>query len=108
MDIAWADLDFISGSEITYDTSSWNDKIFIPPDVTTPPTWSDSSVSYTVDDVVTHESNEYICILDHTSSSLNEPGTVGGEEEWETHARAGWEVCGSDPRDPAMWAIDTY
>lgn len=49
-------------------------------------TWSASSVSYAVNDLVQGDGNPdakfYVCKLANTSSSSNEPGTSGGDSYW--------------------------
>jgi len=49
---------------------------------TTYTAWSDAGVSHKAGDRRTSGGLLYTCILDHTSSSENQPGTAGGESYW--------------------------
>ena len=44
--------------------------------------WSSSSVSYTTGELVTHNNNLFVALVDHTSSTSYEPGTNGGVGYW--------------------------
>lgn len=49
---------------------------------TTYTAWSSAGVSYKAGDRRTSGELLYTCILDHTSSAENQPGTAGGESYW--------------------------
>jgi hypothetical protein len=49
--------------------------------------WSASSISYVVNDYVTHNGSVWKCYSAHTSSAGITPGTDGGAERWDWHRR---------------------
>lgn len=62
--------------------------------------WSDASVSYAVNDLVTNDSKFYECTEAHTSSASNEPGTTDGATYWtETRWKRGTPVTRMDYND---------
>lgn len=49
---------------------------YTKPTTTVIPIWSDSSVSYKVDDIVVYNSKKYICLVAHTSESAENPERI--------------------------------
>lgn len=62
--------------------------------------WSDASVAYVLNDLVSYQGRTYICILAHTSSGSNNPsGTTANNTWWELFTDRGED--GADGSDGA-------
>lgn len=71
-----------TGSGITLQVSVQANAVKTDAKFTNRGTWSSSSISYAVNDVVTQSGTDYLCYQAHTSSASDTPGTTGGFSYW--------------------------
>ena len=80
--------------DLKFDDSNWASDLYIPPDLSLLPAWSDTGISYYEADTVAHSvpaGEVWVCIQDNVSSSANEPGTPGGAAYWVKAIGSGWD-----------------